>query len=251
MKGASSSLSLSQATSGQATQTESSQPVSTGNRSLSSRQRRRLESAQKTGPKRGPSRGLKALHQWLKNPTTKPTATITKEMRRIVGPNAGSFIAECSKWVKHYCPLNSRNWSKMDAVAKQDLFDKIKGEWNLPTRRHVNTASTLQCAMLFRHWRYRLKEQYFTRKRIDEALANRPSDVDPNVWKWLVMDYWFDPKTRRISAANKANRERQTIKTANGALSTARIMHNMRHPPPAPVVVQSERGSEQGSEGSS
>ena len=35
-------------------------------------------------------------------------ATITKSMACIIGPNAASFIAECSNWVRHYCPLNSR-----------------------------------------------------------------------------------------------------------------------------------------------
>ena len=60
------------------------------------------------GCTRDPSRALAATRLRLKNPNLKPTATITKSMARIIGPNAASFIAECSNWVRHYCPLNSR-----------------------------------------------------------------------------------------------------------------------------------------------
>jgi len=55
------------------------------------------------GCTRDPSRALAATRLRLKNPNLKPTATITKSMARIIGPNAASFIAECSNWVRHYC----------------------------------------------------------------------------------------------------------------------------------------------------
>jgi len=41
-------------------------------------------------------------------PKSSYEATITKSMARIIGLNAASFIAECSNWVRHYYPLNSR-----------------------------------------------------------------------------------------------------------------------------------------------
>ena len=67
------------------------------------------------GCTRGPSRALTATRLRLKNHNLKPTAIITKSMARIIGPNATSFIAVCSNWVRHYCPLNSRykfmHWS--------------------------------------------------------------------------------------------------------------------------------------------
>ena len=108
--------------------------------------------------------------------------------------------------------------------------------------------------LLFRGWRYRLKELYFTDKTITEAINNRPLEVQKDHWDWLV-NHWADPKQQvtivfvtrtlttsfyklsytgvylimniyRISEKNQINRLKQTIKPSNGAKSTARIYHD-------------------------
>lgn len=60
------------------------------------------------GHKCGPTRGLKSLRERERNPNVKPFAKITADMERVVGKNANRFIGECSKWVKEFCPLDSR-----------------------------------------------------------------------------------------------------------------------------------------------
>lgn len=59
-------------------------------------------------PKRGPSRGLKARRWREKHPNEKPYAKISETMLRVVGSKAAEFISDCSRWVREYCPLNSR-----------------------------------------------------------------------------------------------------------------------------------------------
>ena len=58
--------------------------------------------------KRGATRGLKLLREREQNPNVKPFAKITPDMERVVGKHANCFIGECNKWVKEFCPLDSR-----------------------------------------------------------------------------------------------------------------------------------------------
>ncbi|KAJ8427749.1 hypothetical protein Cgig2_008553 [Carnegiea gigantea] len=49
-----------------------------------------------------------------------------EDMLRVVSKNGNRFISECSKWVKEFCPLDARDWVRMDKDAKKRLFDKIQ-----------------------------------------------------------------------------------------------------------------------------
>lgn len=167
---------------------------------LSYRQRRRAQQALQNARKRGPTRGLKSLREMEQNCNVKPFANITPDMERVVGKNANRFIGECSKWVKEFCPLDSRNWIRMGKDAKKRLLDKIKAEWNLPVEAdgiNVARALELQCVLLFRGWHYRLKEEHFAGKTITQAISNRPSEVHKEQWDWLV-NHWADPKQQII-----------------------------------------------------
>ncbi|KAJ8438357.1 hypothetical protein Cgig2_015284 [Carnegiea gigantea] len=75
--------------------------------------------------------------------------------------------------------------------------------------------------MLFRGWRYTLKEEHFAGKTVTEATPEAHRDE----WNWLV-NHWADPKQQHISEKNRSNRLSQKIKPSNGAKSTARIYHD-------------------------
>ncbi|KAL2938680.1 RNA-binding protein 33 [Bienertia sinuspersici] len=101
----------------------------------------------------------------------------------------------------------------MDKVAKQRLYDKIRvGGAN------VIEALSFQCSMLYKHWRFRLKEQHFRNKSVAEAINSRPNTIDVNPWTWP-----------HISKINTENKLKQTESPANGARSTARIFHDLLH----------------------
>ncbi|KAJ8434641.1 hypothetical protein Cgig2_032919 [Carnegiea gigantea] len=144
---------------------------------------REIEDTKFEPRKCGLTSGLKSLRKREQNPNLKPFAKIAPDMERVVGKNANRFIRKCSKWVK--------------------------AEWNLPTEAdgiNVAHALELQCKLLFRGWRYRLKEEHFTGKTIIQAISNKPLE--------------------HISEKNWANKSRQKIKPVNGAKSTARIYHD-------------------------
>uniref|UniRef100_A0A803LLZ3 Transposase n=1 Tax=Chenopodium quinoa TaxID=63459 RepID=A0A803LLZ3_CHEQI len=117
------------------------------------------------------------------------------ELRRVVGKKADEFICDCSNWVKEFFPLKSLNWSKMDSGAKERLYKKIRSKYDLPDMvagANVIEALSFQCFMLYKHWRFRLKEQYF--------------------------------RNNKVNTENKLN---QTETPADGAKSTARIFHEL------------------------
>jgi len=58
--------------------------------------------------KRGLTRVLKSLREREQNLNIRPFAKITPDVQRVVSKNANHFIGEHSKWVKEFCPLDSR-----------------------------------------------------------------------------------------------------------------------------------------------
>ncbi|KAL2923534.1 hypothetical protein RDABS01_015025 [Bienertia sinuspersici] len=121
------------------------------------------------------------------------------ELRRVVGEKADEFICDCSNWVKEYCPLDSSNWAKMDKMAKNRLYDKIRGKYDLPEKvagADVTEALSFQCSMLYKHWRFRLKEQHFRDKSVADAINSRPNNIEVGPWTWLVCDYWNGAKQK-------------------------------------------------------
>ncbi|XP_021864954.2 uncharacterized protein [Spinacia oleracea] len=204
---------------------------------LTYRQQRRLDQAalrlKFPGRKRrGPTRGIKYAPKGM-NSEEKVTVTFLDELRRVVGEKANEFICDCSNWVEEFCPLNSVNWAKMDPDQKQRLYDKILGKYNLPEKvggANVVEALSFQCSILYRHWRFRLKEAHYRGKTKAQARANKPPTVDKEAW--------------RISKINTENKLRLTETPANGSRSTARICYDMMNEPPVFSTQDLEGSSE-------
>ncbi|KAL2901222.1 hypothetical protein RDABS01_026304 [Bienertia sinuspersici] len=71
--------------------------------------------------------------------------------------------------------------------------------------------------MLYKHWRFRLKEQHFRNKSVADAISSRPNTIDVGPWMWLVCEYWNNEKQKHISKVNTKNKLKQTETPANGA----------------------------------
>ncbi|XP_021767737.1 TPR-containing protein DDB_G0280363-like [Chenopodium quinoa] len=193
---------------------------------LTYREKRRLEQAEHRlkfpdRKRRGPTRGKKYVTKmWNPNSEEKIKINFMDELRRVVGEKADEFICDCSNWVKEFCPLKSLNWAKMDSGAKERLYKKIRAKYDLPDKvagADVTDALSFQCSMLYKHWRFRLKEKYFRNKSIADAINSIPDNIDANQWTWLVCEYWNDEKQKRISKVNTDNKLKQTETPANGA----------------------------------
>ncbi|KAL2931390.1 hypothetical protein RDABS01_036800, partial [Bienertia sinuspersici] len=174
-------------------------------------QRKKLEQAElrikfPDRKRRGPTRGKKyGPRMWYSNSKEKIKINFMDELRRVVGEKASEFICDCRHWFQEYCPVDS--WY----VGKYDLPGKVTGA-------DVTEALSFQCSMLYKHWRFRLKEQHF---------RNKPNTIDVGPWTWLVCEYWNNEKQKHINKVNTKNKLKQTETPANGARSIARIFHDL------------------------
>ncbi|CAH9091486.1 unnamed protein product [Cuscuta epithymum] len=226
-----------------------SQPVK-----LTYREKRRLDQAElrrkfPNAKRRGPTRGKKYASRNQRNHEEKIKICFMDELRRVVGEKADEFICDCSKWVKEFCPLNSWNWAKMDSVAQDRLYAKIKGKYDLPERVDdvdVTEVLKLQCSMLYRNWRFRLKESHFRGKSKAQASSSRPTNIDREQWEWLVYEYWGSEKQEEISKVNTINKLNQIETPANGSRSTARFFYDLINELPTQVTQDSEETFEPG-----
>ncbi|KAL2904318.1 Fibronectin-binding protein PlpA [Bienertia sinuspersici] len=198
--------------------------------------------------RRGPTRGKKyGPRMWNSNSEEKIKINFMDELHRVVGEKADEFICDCTNWVKEYCPLDSWNWAKMDKMAKNRLYDKIRTKYDLPEKvagADVTEVLSFQCSMLYKHWRFRLKEQHFRDKSLVDAINSRPNNIDVGPWTWLVCDYWNGEKQKHISKVNTENKLKQTETPANGARSTARIFHDLINVPPTQPTQELDGSSE-------
>ncbi|KAL2926549.1 hypothetical protein RDABS01_028269 [Bienertia sinuspersici] len=70
---------------------------------------------------------------------------------------------------------------------------QVGGKYDLPKKVvgvDVTEALSFQCSMLYKHWRFRLKEQHFRNKSVADAINSRPNTIDVDKWTWLVCEYW-------------------------------------------------------------
>ncbi|KAJ8429703.1 LOW QUALITY PROTEIN: hypothetical protein Cgig2_004878 [Carnegiea gigantea] len=91
--------------------------------------------------KRGLTRGLKSLREREQNPNVKPFAKITPDMERVDSKNANRFIGECSKWVKEFCPLDSRQ-NGICLQKPMELMSPV--HWNYNHISEKNRANRLR-----------------------------------------------------------------------------------------------------------
>lgn len=219
---------------------------------MSYRQKRRIQQLQRGHGKRtrGQTQGIKWKKERNHKLGVKPSLRITKDMKRIVGENTNQFITEVGNWVRTMLPLRCRRWNDMDAEHKQRLFNKIKVKWILSEGENIDQAVENQCKILYRQWRYRLKEKYFDGFSIAEAMSNCPEGVHPDDWRWIVEKHWGSEKHKRISQVNRANRAKQKVKAIQGSKSTSRILELLqKHCELATISQASKQITENSHEG--
>ncbi|XP_020092838.1 uncharacterized protein LOC109713250 [Ananas comosus] len=178
---------------------------------------------------RGQTMGIKWAKK-RKSEKVKPSLEIPKDLRRVVGDNAQQFITETSQIVKQHAPLNVEKWSKIPTYIIDKMIQLVNEKFNLPDELHTLGVIIQQLRDHFNAWRYRLYRFHYKKYKTDEQRrAHCPNDIDQEDWNWLI-NYWSDPKFKRVSEANKANRAKQTMIARVGTMSIARNIHKMREP---------------------
>ncbi|KAL2899204.1 Fibronectin-binding protein PlpA [Bienertia sinuspersici] len=122
------------------------------------------------------------------DPTYNPWVSHGESIQEIDNDEEG-YVGEVSDNESDHMPLDD-----MAPFAKYDLPEKVAGA-------DVTEALSFQCSMLYKHWRFRLKEQHFRDKSLVDAINSRPNNIDVGPW----------------TKVNTKNKLKQTETPANGA----------------------------------
>nr|CAD1827443.1 unnamed protein product [Ananas comosus var. bracteatus] len=175
---------------------------------------------------RGKTIGLKWVKK-RKEEKTKPRVEMPKDLQRAVGTNAQQFITETAQIVRQHAPLNVEKWSKIPLHSIDRMVKIVHEKFTLPNQTYVLGVIIHQLRSHFNSWRYDLHRFHYKKYKTDEQRrAHCPSDIDPDQWNWLI-NYWSDPKFKKISEVNKENRSKQTMLARVGTKSIARNLTKM------------------------
>ncbi|XP_020109014.1 uncharacterized protein LOC109724568 isoform X1 [Ananas comosus] len=176
---------------------------------------------------RGKTIGLKWVKK-RKEEKTKPGVEMPKDLQRAVGTNAQQFITETAQIVRQHAPLNVEKWSKIPLHSIDRMVKTVHEKFTLPNQTYVLGVIIHQLRSHFNSWRYDLHRFHYKKYKTDEQRrAHCPSDIDPDQWNWLI-NYWSDPKFKKMSEVNKENRSKQTMLARVGTKSIARNLTEMR-----------------------
>ncbi|KMT17711.1 hypothetical protein BVRB_2g036560 [Beta vulgaris subsp. vulgaris] len=74
--------------------------------------------------RRGPTRGMKYYTKRPRNSEEKVMVSFMDEVRRVIGEKADEFLCDCSKWVKEFCPLNTKHKNKDGTTCWEPIAEK-------------------------------------------------------------------------------------------------------------------------------
>ncbi|KAF5465271.1 hypothetical protein F2P56_015293 [Juglans regia] len=128
-------------------------------------------------------------------------------------------------WIlKHHSDLSHATWHDVPTNEKDELVARVQVDFILDwTKKNHRLTVMKTFRKRFNAIRYELHKIYKTFENAEEALANRPSWVNPNVWVKLC-GRWSSEEFKRLSEQNKCNREKQKMNHTVGRTSFLRLM---------------------------
>ncbi|KAF7844130.1 uncharacterized protein G2W53_001035 [Senna tora] len=157
---------------------------------------------------------------------------IPEGLQRAVGVDARDIASYCGFVLRQIVTFKVGRWQNVFATYGQAMCLKVKEKFEiLDDRRELAmdtfVIDTLQ--RLFRAWKNRLHTHYKKFPTNRERLDNRPIDVTPEDWNWLVEHYSSDT-FKVVSERNKRNKAKQIIRHTSGPRSFAEVEELTRDP---------------------
>ncbi|XP_062009120.1 uncharacterized protein LOC133725758 isoform X4 [Rosa rugosa] len=147
---------------------------------------------------------------------------------RAVGTNCQFYITGMGCFVRKNVPLQIKKWSD---ISRDDVALLIRNEkFNLSHESHVDEAIEKHMIRYFTTWRYNLHKKFQKYESVEEAMENRPEDVEEDDWNYLIANLWQDQKWLKTSEKNKTNRDKLEITHCAGTKAFSRLRTENRNP---------------------
>ncbi|KAF7800959.1 uncharacterized protein G2W53_044548 [Senna tora] len=157
---------------------------------------------------------------------------IPEGLQRAVGVDARDIASYCGFVLRQTVSFKVGRWQNVFATYGQAMCLKVKEKFEILDDRRALAMDTFvidTLQRLFRAWKYRLQTHYKKFPTDQERLDNRPIDVTPEDWNWLVEHYSSDA-FKVVSERNKRNRAKQIIRHTSGPRSFAEVGELTRDP---------------------
>ncbi|KAF7800907.1 uncharacterized protein G2W53_044595 [Senna tora] len=157
---------------------------------------------------------------------------IPEGLQRAVGLDVRDIASYCGFVLRQTVSFKVGRWQNVFATYGQAMCLKVKEKFEILDDRRALAMDTFvidTLQRLFRAWKNRLHTHYKMFPTDQERLDNRPTDVTPEDWNWLVEHYSSD--TFKVSSErNKRNRAKQVIRHTSGPRSFAEVEELTRDP---------------------
>ncbi|KAF7832267.1 uncharacterized protein G2W53_014600 [Senna tora] len=157
---------------------------------------------------------------------------IPEGLQRAVGLDARDIASYCGFVLRQTVSFRVGRWQNVFATYGQAMCLKVKEKFEILDDRRALAMDTFvidTLQRLFRAWKNRLHTHYKKFPTDQERLDNRPVDVTPEDWNWLVEHYSSDT-FKVASERNKSNRAKQVIRHTSGPRSFAEVEELTRDP---------------------
>ncbi|XP_020193546.2 uncharacterized protein [Aegilops tauschii subsp. strangulata] len=131
--------------------------------------------------------------------------------------------------MKRKAPLIGVNkWSAIDSSVKDSIVADVIAKWDLEdtysTKGKILTISRER----YRGWRSTLHSTYKAYSTDAQRRANKPEDVTPEEWDYMINYFGTDLKFQELSRKNTENRQKQKARHIAGSKSYSQISYEKR-----------------------
>ncbi|KAL6643328.1 hypothetical protein ACP70R_018993 [Stipagrostis hirtigluma subsp. patula] len=148
-----------------------------------------------------------------------------RQFGKVCGRHASVFKSEITVCIRQEAPLRVKKWKDMDRAFP----GAISAMWNFLRDKFPEISVgdyeyvMAQVERQYNVRRHRLYKTYC-------ATKERPSDVAPEDWQWLIDNLWTSESFQKRSATNSQNRGHQEMKSLVGTKSIVQIAYDLRDP---------------------
>ncbi|QCD93077.1 putative transposase [Vigna unguiculata] len=138
---------------------------------------------------------------------------------KLCGKHAKYFKAEETVCIRHKAPLKVKTWKEIPEDNLTIMWKQMEDALWLKEEDKEHAMKQLQ--KQYRNKHHHLYQTYIQNK-------DRPNDVHPQDWNWLINNKWNDSKFKERSLKNKASRSKQEIKLVIGTKSIVQNAFEMK-----------------------
>ncbi|XP_044985025.1 rac guanine nucleotide exchange factor JJ-like isoform X2 [Hordeum vulgare subsp. vulgare] len=188
-----------------------------------------IESGGQKKKGRGVLKGIKVAKKRFANGSSKLHIEFSKTLGGSIGENYRLFVDDVVVFMKRKAPLIGVNkWSNIDSSVTDSIVADVIAKWDLEDTYSTKGKILTIARERYRGWRSTLHSTYKAYNTDDQRRANKPEDVTPEEWDYMINYFGTDLKFQELSQKNTENRQKQKARHIAGSKWYSQISYEKR-----------------------